>query len=287
LYRDVSVVLPTTGRPELSRAVRSLLEQTATNVQVLVVIDGGTSLPAIPRSSSVSVITNRGPGTASAARNSGIAAADADLVTFLDDDDWVTSEHVASTLERMKDASPSDCWVTGVTGMGADHTERYERVPPDLSPRGRHWSLSTEMSWAQSLTKLTLFAPKVALEEVNGFDESFRTREWTELFWRLNAIVNIRGSDQVTYRRTVWDASLSKSHLGGLRENRAMDFRRLIKKHHRLLRQHKPGFTRTLREHARRCRSDGLTLESGRTRLRLEALRFNPNDYQCMMCKPA
>lgn len=286
MTRDVSVILPTTGRPELSRAIRSLLEQTASNVQVLVVVDDGTSLPSIPRSSSVSVVTNRGPATAAAARNCGISAAEASLVTFLDDDDSVTPEHVATVLERMEGASPTDCWVTGVKGIGTDHTERYVRLPPALSPRGHHWSLSREISWVQSLTKLSLFAPRAVLKELNGFDETFRTREWTELFWRLNARVNIRGTDQVTYRRAVWDESSGKSHLGGLRRNRVHDFRALLKKHHVLLRQHEFGLRRTLREHARRCKNDGLILEAARSYLVSRTARVATARYQCALCNP-
>jgi hypothetical protein len=95
---QVSVVIPTFGRPDLvSRAVVSALGQTGVEVEVIVVIDGDdpatrAALAALaePRLTVISHPGNRGAGQA---RNTGVDAATADWVAFLDDDDeWLPTK---------------------------------------------------------------------------------------------------------------------------------------------------------------------------------------------------
>ncbi|NKR74013.1 glycosyltransferase [Rhodococcus hoagii] len=87
-YPSVSVVVPTTGRASLSRAIESALRQTAVEVEVIVVMNGVGSLPSMPIDSRVSVITNRPGSGANQARNTGICASSAEYVALLDDDDY-------------------------------------------------------------------------------------------------------------------------------------------------------------------------------------------------------
>lgn len=87
---SVSVVIPTTGRPELDRAIRSARAQDA-EVEIVVVYDGD---PGIFDPGSVSgadtVIVTGGRVGGSQARNLGISAARGRFVALLDDDDeWL------------------------------------------------------------------------------------------------------------------------------------------------------------------------------------------------------
>lgn len=91
----VSVVIPTRGRPELLvRAVKSVLEQTYTRSEVVVVIDGpdersSSALSAFSPARVRSVVLPVQSG-GSAARNAGVAASRAPWIAFLDDDDeWL------------------------------------------------------------------------------------------------------------------------------------------------------------------------------------------------------
>jgi len=97
----VSVVIPTFGRPELVlRAVGTVLCQTMSDLEVIVVIDGPDSATQAMLASVVDerlrVIMhpfNRGPG---AARDTGSDAASAPWVAFLDDDDeWLPGKLAA------------------------------------------------------------------------------------------------------------------------------------------------------------------------------------------------
>jgi glycosyltransferase involved in cell wall biosynthesis len=87
-----STIIPTIGRPTLSRAVNSVLNQSfsADDFEIIVVNDSGNPLPYTDwqRSNRVQVIhTNR--HERSVARNAGAAIAKGKYLHFLDDDDWI------------------------------------------------------------------------------------------------------------------------------------------------------------------------------------------------------
>lgn len=87
-----STIIPTVGRPTLSRSVQSVLDQTfaVDDFEVIVVNDSGHPLPEAEwqKSERVRIIhTNR--RERSVARNTGAAIAQGTYLHFLDDDDWL------------------------------------------------------------------------------------------------------------------------------------------------------------------------------------------------------
>lgn len=94
----VSVVIPTVGRPELCRAVRSAREQEHVPVEIVIVVDGAEGTVRLPRATSDlvdRVIWTGGGRGGSAARNAGVQAASGSWVAFLDDDDeWLPDKLV-------------------------------------------------------------------------------------------------------------------------------------------------------------------------------------------------
>lgn len=89
----VSVVVPTIGRPELVRALRSVRAQSFVgDIELIVVNDAGpgTDWPIEAKSLADRVVETAGRVGGSRARNLGIAASTGDLVALLDDDDeWL------------------------------------------------------------------------------------------------------------------------------------------------------------------------------------------------------
>jgi glycosyltransferase involved in cell wall biosynthesis len=87
-----STVIPTVGRPTLSRAVNSVLDQAfpADDFEIIVVNDSGQPLPQADwqRSERVQII-NTIQRERSVARNTGAAIARGRYLHFLDDDDWL------------------------------------------------------------------------------------------------------------------------------------------------------------------------------------------------------
>lgn len=89
---SISVVIPSHRRPALvQRAVRSVLAQTFSDLEVIVVLDGGdpeseARLKAVD-DARLRVISVPEPVGGSSARNIGVLAARAEWIAFLDDDD--------------------------------------------------------------------------------------------------------------------------------------------------------------------------------------------------------
>ncbi len=102
----VSVVIPTIHRPQLVlRAVRSVLNQTLRDLELIVVIDGddpetGQALDSINDPRFQTIILRPGQGC-SGARNAGVRAAQAQWIAFLDDDD----EWFPRKLERQMETA--------------------------------------------------------------------------------------------------------------------------------------------------------------------------------------
>lgn len=106
---SVSVVIPTHGRADrLPDAIRSVLAQdVATDVEVVVVNDGGPSLSEVvgaievPGSSRVRLVELERNGGPSVARNAGLAVTEGEIVGFLDDDDLYLPGHLAAALTHL------------------------------------------------------------------------------------------------------------------------------------------------------------------------------------------
>ena len=100
---EISVVIPACDRPDLvERAVASVLQQTLSAIEIIVVVDGGNP-PTIERLESIKdqrlriVILPKRSGAA-AARNVGVLHARSEWVAFLDDDDEMLRERLARQL---------------------------------------------------------------------------------------------------------------------------------------------------------------------------------------------
>ena len=104
----ISVVLPTYNRgPLIMRAVKSVLEQTYSDIELLIVDDGSTDctravISAIqdPRVKYLYQETNRG---ACAVRNIGIRAAKGEYIAFQDSDDVWHPDKLEKQLSYLKE----------------------------------------------------------------------------------------------------------------------------------------------------------------------------------------
>lgn len=106
-----SVVIPTRDRPELlAAAVASVLGQTVSDLEVVVIDDAGHLAPVLPEDERIRVIrhdANRGPA---ASRNTGAAAAAGRYLAFLDDDDLWVPQRLELALAGLARAPIAICW---------------------------------------------------------------------------------------------------------------------------------------------------------------------------------
>ena len=95
----ISVIIPTHNRATLvGRAVTSVLDQSYSHLEVIVVNDGSTdetpaTLELLAASDGLRVVTNEAPLSGGAARNRGLAVAKGELAYLDDDDVWLQLEH--------------------------------------------------------------------------------------------------------------------------------------------------------------------------------------------------
>jgi glycosyltransferase involved in cell wall biosynthesis len=108
---DFSVVVPTFGRPDfLGEAIGSILRQTVSAFECIVVDDGSSTPPGPFNDSRVRVIRRPVNGGPAAARNTGIAAATGRYLAFLDDDDLWQPDRLEGAVDAHRRAPIAICW---------------------------------------------------------------------------------------------------------------------------------------------------------------------------------
>lgn len=158
----VSVVVPTRDRPQLlARALRSILDQRyAGDIEVLVVFDQSEAR-AIEIDAQMGrrirpLLNARAPGLAGA-RNTGILAAEAELVAFCDDDDEWFPDKLEVQIKRFLERPEATAATTGVVvdfeGRSFKRIAPTELVTFDMLLRSRLMELhpSTFLAWRRDL----------------------------------------------------------------------------------------------------------------------------------------
>jgi len=113
-----SAIISTVGRPTLSRAVESVLEQDVShhNFEVIVINDSGKPLPKADWQTRENVqIISTNQRERSVARNTGAAIAKGIYLHFLDDDDWLAPGAYESFLQLIRISNAK--WLYGMTQL--------------------------------------------------------------------------------------------------------------------------------------------------------------------------
>lgn len=187
MVKTLSVVVPTVGRADLAKALRSVQEQSVPADEVLVVDDRADPADDLPGVPGLSVTTLRsGGGGAAAARNAGMAAAQGDLIAFLDDDDAWLPHHLASAQGLL--AARPDVDVYASAGRVRYQDGRCE-VEPSVRYTGRRSLLAFfygRTSWAgrrrRVMTPTLVFRREVAQIRM---DQGLPALE--DMWWLLQA----------------------------------------------------------------------------------------------------
>ena len=127
---EVSVIIPTYNRPKyLSQALASAVRQTYTNLQIIVVNDGGCDVRGVVKQFSdarIKFIDRKENQGKAHSLNEAIAEAKGKYIAYLDDDDIYYPNHISSLVEALENSS--DC-----QAAYTDLYKTYCRILPDAS----------------------------------------------------------------------------------------------------------------------------------------------------------
>jgi glycosyltransferase involved in cell wall biosynthesis len=207
----VSVVIATFNMGRyLPQAVQSVLSQTYTHVEILIIDDGSTDDTAQivrrwDQDERVRVYRQPNAGQAQA-RNRGVALSKGRYVAFLDaDDEWLPHK-----LSRQMPlfANPQ----VGVVYSEYECMDGEGRAlpkPPTRMYRGR---VTAALLIDNFVSFQTAVVPRECLERHGAFDESVRMGDDYDLWLRLSAHYEFDFIPQPTARYRVWSGQMSKNY---------------------------------------------------------------------------
>ncbi len=182
-----SIIITTVDRPLLlTEAVDSVLRQSVTDFELIIVNDGGPDLTdhlgnRDPRIKLLRLPGRSGPGRA---RNQGVAMARGRYIGFLDDDDLFHPDHLATLLEGLNRNPEAVVYADAEV-----FHEKVEHGVRRIIDRARPWKHSLfikQRLWIQNFIPVQSFVvAREAFQEVGGFDEQLRAFEDWELLLKL------------------------------------------------------------------------------------------------------
>ena len=140
----VSVVVRTKNRPKLLReALHSIAIQSYSNIEVVVVNDGGLDIAsqlsifdheALPKLRHIDLKPGLGR---SGAANMGLQHATGEYLIFLDDDDWYLPNHIANLVEALAKHSGAGVAYAGVECIQQNEAGEWRRIHSFCQPFDR------------------------------------------------------------------------------------------------------------------------------------------------------
>lgn len=188
----VSVIIPTYKRPNmLGRAIDSVLGQSYTNIEVVVVDDNSDGdkyrletiqyMERYANDYRVKYIKHKTNQNGSAARNTGIQNSVGEYIAFLDDDDYFLKDRIKEAIHFLQNSS-ADCG-----GTCCNYVKKYKNKIYKVSRNVGCFNSCYELLSAQIdyAAGSTLIIKREILNKVGLFDISFKRHQDWEFLIRL------------------------------------------------------------------------------------------------------
>jgi glycosyltransferase involved in cell wall biosynthesis len=153
-----TIILATYNRAEkIDKAIESVLNQTYTNYELIVVDDGSkdSTKTHVKKFSNVIYIKKK-HGNVAQARNLGIKKAQGKYITFIDSDDWYKKNHLEHHYNIITKDNNTDFFYGGVKVRGS-------KFVPDFDHKGKKINVDKCKSCG------TFFIKSTILKKVGGF----------------------------------------------------------------------------------------------------------------------
>ena len=187
----VSVIVPTYNRSDMVvAAIKSILDQTYHNFEIIVVNDAGediehiiTSLNLLSNITYVKHAENRG---LAATRNTGIKVARGAYISLLDDDDLFYPDHLETAIRYLNDKNPV-IYTDAVRATFTKSEDTYKLIGKKV-PYSMDFNRNKLLIGNIAPVNCFVFDRNLALK-AGLFDETLSTLEDWEFWIRLSAIV--------------------------------------------------------------------------------------------------
>lgn len=211
----VSVIIPTKDRQNfLKIALESVLKQTFSDFEVIIVNDGGENIDSFihnfndRRLISLSHPYNKGP---SAARNTALNHARGKYIAYLDDDDIFYEIHLELLVKAL---STSDFHVAYTDGSIC-----HKRMVNSKPMIEKNESLIFDITFEKLLINnfmppIFVMHEKVCLDEVGYFDETLRRHEDWDLWLRLFQKYPFLHISEATAEYSQWEGQVTSLWVG-------------------------------------------------------------------------
>jgi glycosyltransferase involved in cell wall biosynthesis len=194
----VSIIVPTYNRSRLlARAVKSVLNQTYQNFELIIVDDASTDnteeVVGSFNDERIKYVRHEKNKGEAAARNTGIKAAMCDYIAYQDSDDEWLPEKLARQMELLEDA-PSE---VGVIYTGFWKTENHGRTYIPFSwVSQKNGDIHKELLKGNFIGSPVVLIKKECFDRVGLFDERLRNLVDWEMWLRISKRYHFRCVDE-------------------------------------------------------------------------------------------
>ncbi len=189
----VSIICRTVGRPVLTHTLESVLSQTYPHIELILVNAANSDLSIfknlIESLNTVMVCLERPLGRSEAA-NIGLEASTGDYLMFLDDDDWIDTDHITTLVNYLNNHSDSKAAYSSVQktdAEGEDIPYVFERDYDPITLMRDNYIPIHAMVFARSL-----------VEKGCRFDEAFNIYEDWDFWLQLSRDTNFHHIDKIS-----------------------------------------------------------------------------------------
>jgi glycosyltransferase involved in cell wall biosynthesis len=202
----VSVVLPTTGSPWLGEAISSVLAQTMTDLELIVVdgTEGGDADLSVWSDPRIRVLRVPWRGLA-AARNAGNAASRAPYVAVIDHDDVWLPQKLERQLPLLEASSATGMCHTQWEGIDTSGAVVGPGLALPVSPEsileGRFWVLHSSTVWRRTV-----------VAKVGGYSPTFVLATDVDLVLKVLAVSDITFEPSVLAQYRLHSQNVSRNY---------------------------------------------------------------------------
>jgi glycosyltransferase involved in cell wall biosynthesis len=188
----ISVIIPLYNKKnEIGRAIHSVLNQTITDFEIIVIddgsIDGSSDVMNTFSDPRIRLFRQENQGV-SAARNNGVKNASADFLTFLDaDDEWLPG-HLDVLLRLKKRYPEAGIYTTAYKILEPDgkiRSAKYRAIPKNPREGLIPDYFKSAALGDNPMNSSSVGIPKVIFNEFGGFPKNAWWGEDTDLFGRI------------------------------------------------------------------------------------------------------